>query len=79
MTEPSYRPVTGTDGDALARFLSEHHWPFHVRAHLGPAQAAEMVAGWERDADSRAWWLERDGQVVGVLRVEALDSWGDPS
>ena len=79
MTEPTYRPVTGADGDALARFLGEHHWPFHVRARLGPAQAAELVAGWERDADSRAWWLERDGQVVGLLRVEDLDSWGDPS
>jgi RimJ/RimL family protein N-acetyltransferase len=80
MTEPTYRPVTGADRDDLARFLSSHHWPFHVRARLGPAEAAEMVAGWDLDGSaSRAWWLERDGQVVGLLRVDDLDSWGDPS
>ena len=47
MSESTYRPVTGADGDALARFLSEHHWPFHARARLGPAEAAELVAGWD--------------------------------
>jgi RimJ/RimL family protein N-acetyltransferase len=80
MSESTYRPVTGADGDALARFLSEHHWPFHARARLGPAEAAELVAGWDLDGPgSSAWWLERDGQVVGLLRVEDLDAGWDPS
>jgi RimJ/RimL family protein N-acetyltransferase len=79
MSEPTYRPVTGADRDALARFLSEHRWPFHVRARPGPAEAARLVAGWDLGATSRAWWLEREGQVAGLLRVEDLDSWGDPS
>ena len=80
MPEPTYRPVTGADHDALARFLSEHHWPFHARARLGPAEAAELVAGWGLDGPgARAWWLERDGQVVGLLRVEDLDAGWDPS
>jgi RimJ/RimL family protein N-acetyltransferase len=79
MSEPTYRPATGADRDALARFLSEHHWPFHVRARPSPAEAAEMVAGWDLDTGSRAWWLERDGQVAGLLRVEDLDAWGDPT
>ena len=79
MSEPTYRPVTGADRDALARFLSEHHWPYHVRARPGPAEAATMVAGWDLGATSRAWWLEREGQVAGLLRVEDLDAWGDPT
>jgi RimJ/RimL family protein N-acetyltransferase len=80
MPEPTYRPLTGADRDELARFLGEHRWPFHVRERVGPAEAAEMVAAWDLDGgDSRAWWLELDGQVVGLLRVEDLDTWGDPS
>ncbi|MGH2815465.1 MAG: GNAT family N-acetyltransferase, partial [Actinomycetota bacterium] len=80
MPEPTYRPLTGADRDELARFLREHRWPFHVRERVGPAEAAEMVAAWGLDGgDSRAWWLELDGQVVGLLRVEDLDTWGDPS
>jgi hypothetical protein len=55
MTEPTFRPVTAADRDALARFLSEHQWPFHVRARLGPAEAAELVAGWDLEGGSRAW------------------------
>jgi len=76
MPEPNFRPVTAADRDALARFLSEHRWPFHARARLGPA---EVVAGWDLEGQSRAWWLERDGRVVGLLRVDDLDTWGDPS
>ena len=34
MPEPNFRPVTAADRDALARFLREHRWPFHVRARL---------------------------------------------
>jgi RimJ/RimL family protein N-acetyltransferase len=80
MPEPTYRPLTGADRDELARFLGEHRWPFHVRERVGPAEAAEMVVAWDLDGgDSRAWWLELDGQVVGLLRVEDLDTWGDPS
>jgi RimJ/RimL family protein N-acetyltransferase len=80
MPEPSLRPVTGVEADALARFLSDHQWPFHVRARLGAAEAAEQVAGWGLDRPScRAWWLERDGAVVGLLRVEDLDAAWDPS
>jgi RimJ/RimL family protein N-acetyltransferase len=80
MSEPTYRPVTGADREALARFLSEHLWPFHVRARLSPAEAAELVAGWDLDGPAeRAWWLERDGQVAGLLRVEDLDGGWDPS
>ena len=83
MSESTYRPVTGADGDALARFLSEHHWPFHARARLGPAEAAELVAGWDlRIAEGHRGagigtaavrWLS--GQVFegwpGVRRIEA--------
>jgi RimJ/RimL family protein N-acetyltransferase len=80
MSEPTYRPVTGADREALARFLSEHRWPFHTRARLSPAEAAALVAGWDLDGSSeRAWWLERDRQVVGLLRVEDLDGGWDPS
>jgi RimJ/RimL family protein N-acetyltransferase len=80
MSEPTYRPVTGADHEALARFLSEHPWPFHTRARLSSAEAAELVAGWDLDGPGeRAWWLERDGQVVGLLRVEDLDGGWDPS
>ena len=80
MPEPTYRPLTGADRDELARFLRGHRWPFHVRERVGPAEAAEMVASWDLGGgDSRAWWLELDGQVVGLLRVEDLDTWGDPS
>ena len=52
MPEPNFRPVTAADRDALARFLSEHRWPFHARARLGPA---EVVAGWDLEGQSRAW------------------------
>ena len=79
MPEPNFRPVTAADRDALARFLSEHRWPFHARTRLDPAEAAEVVAGWDLEGQSRAWWLERDGRVVGLLRVDDLDTWGDPS
>jgi RimJ/RimL family protein N-acetyltransferase len=83
MPEPTYRPVTGADRDDLARFLSEHHWPFHVRADLGPAEAAEMVAGWDlgiaeghRGAGigtAAVRWLggEVFGGWPGVRRIEA--------
>jgi hypothetical protein len=80
MPEPTFRPVTGADRDALARFPSEHHWPFHVKARLDLAEAAELVTGWGLDSPGvRAWWLERDGQVAGLLRVEDLDASFDPS
>ena len=49
-------------------------------ARLSPTEAAEVVAGWDLGGDStRAWWLERDGQVVGLLRVDDLGSSWDPS
>ncbi|HJW61468.1 MAG TPA: hypothetical protein VJ931_17690 [Actinomycetota bacterium] len=76
MPEPNFRPVAAADRDALARFLSEHRWPFHARALLDPAEAAEVVAGWDLEGQSRAWWLERDGRVAGLLRVDDLDTWG---
>jgi RimJ/RimL family protein N-acetyltransferase len=80
MSEPTYRPATEADRDELARFLSAHQWPFHARARLSLAEAAEVVAGWDLDGGStRAWWLERDGQVVGLLRVDDLGSSWDPS
>ena len=40
MSEPTYRPATGAGRDELARFLSEHQWPFHARARLSPTEAA---------------------------------------
>ena len=55
MPEPNFRPVTAADRDALARFLSEQRWPIHVRARPGPAEAAEVVAGWDLEGQSRAW------------------------
>jgi RimJ/RimL family protein N-acetyltransferase len=80
MSEPTFRPVTAAERDDLARFLSGHRWPFHVRAELGPAEAAELVAGWDLDnPGTRAWWLERDGRVVGLLRVDDLGGSWDPS
>ena len=80
MPELTFRRAGLGDREAMARFLSEHRWPFHVRERLGPAAAAELVAGWDVDGGSRAWWLERDGRVVGLLRVDDLDgSGGDPS
>jgi RimJ/RimL family protein N-acetyltransferase len=80
MPEPTFRPVATADRDDLARFLREHRWPFHVKPELGPAEAAELVAGWDLDGPStRAWWLERDGRVVGLLRVDDLGSAWDPS
>ena len=80
MPEPTFRPVTGADRDDLARFLTGHRWPFHVKPAPGPAEAAELVAGWDLDGPStRAWWLERDGRVVGLLKVEDLGSAWDPS
>jgi hypothetical protein len=79
MSEPTYRPATGADRDELARFLTEHQWSFHARARLSPTEAAGVVAGWDLDGESaRAWWLERDGQVVGLLRVDDLGSSWDP-
>ena len=73
MPEPTYRPLTGADRDELARFLGEHRWPFHVRERVGPAEAAEMVAAWDLDGgDSRAWWLELDGQVEAQTRRDNL-------
>src|SRR4029450_11926907 len=65
MPEPTFRPVTAADRDDLARFLGEHRWPFHVRDLDGPS--------------TRAWWLERDGRVAGLLKVEDLGSGWDPS
>jgi hypothetical protein len=56
MSEATFRPVTGADRDALARFLSEHHWRFHVRARLGLAEAAELVAGWDLDGAFHPSW-----------------------
>jgi RimJ/RimL family protein N-acetyltransferase len=80
MPEPTFRPVATDDRDDLARFLSEHRWPFHVKPELGPAEASLLVAGWDLDGPStRAWWLERDGRVVGLLRVDDLGSAWDPS
>jgi RimJ/RimL family protein N-acetyltransferase len=80
MSETTYRPVTVADRDALAQFLSAHRWPFHARARLAPAEAGELVGGWDLDGKGcRAWWLERDGLVVGLLRVDDLDSPWDPS
>ena len=78
MSEPTFRPVTGADRDDLARFLSEHRWPFHVKPGPGPAAAAELVAGWDLDGPStRAWWLERDGQVAGLLKAVYRRAWPD--
>jgi hypothetical protein len=54
MSEPAYRPATGADRDALARFLSEHQWPFHARACLGPAEAAEQ--DWELGTTTPVDW-----------------------
>jgi RimJ/RimL family protein N-acetyltransferase len=80
MPEPTFRPVTAADRDDLARFLSQHRWPFHVKPELGRAAAAGLAAGWDLDGPStRAWWLERDGRVVGLLRVDDLGSAWDPS
>jgi RimJ/RimL family protein N-acetyltransferase len=79
MPEPNFRLVTAADRDDLARFLSGHRWPFHARARLDPVEAAEVVAGWDLEGRSRAWWLERDGRVVGLLRVDDLDTRWDPS
>ena len=77
MPEPTYRPVTGADRDDLARFLSEHHWPFHVRADLGPAEAAEMVAGWDLDTWGDPSWDLRiaeghRGAGIGTTAVRWL-------
>jgi len=54
MPEPTFRPVTGADRDDLARFLTEHRWPFHVKPEPGPAAAAELVAGWDLDGPAAA-------------------------
>jgi hypothetical protein len=80
MSEPTFRPVTAADRDDLARFLREHRWPFHVKPELGPSEAAGLVAGWDLDGPStRAWRLERDGRVAGLLKVDDLGSAWDPS
>jgi hypothetical protein len=64
MPEPNFRPVTAADRDALARFLSEHRWPLHVRARLDRAEAAEVVAGWDQDG------VVHDGIGYGLLRED---------
>ena len=65
MSEPTYRPATGADRDALARFLSEHHWPFHVRARPSP-----------KEAHYRRAWPAEDGVVHdGIGDALLRDDW----
>jgi RimJ/RimL family protein N-acetyltransferase len=74
MSEASFRPATGDQVDALVAFLTASEWPFHASgARLDARRAVELVRGWGLDGGStRAWWVERDGHVAGLVRVDDL-------
>ena len=80
MSEPTFRPVTSDDTAALVAFLVANQWPFHSSgAHLDAGQAAAQVRRWDLAGDStRAWWVERDGLPVGLVRVDDLGGPWDP-
>lgn len=62
------------DADALRAFLSAHRWPHHGRQTLTPEQVSEWINEGMYTADyQETFWLEKEGERVGLLRLMDLD------
>lgn len=59
------------DGEAVARFLSLHTWPFHARSTLTPDLARQVKLGPSNEV--RAFWIREHGLPAGIVRVFDLE------
>ena len=66
----SFRKIeVPTEIDAAVNWLTSNEWPFHVNATLTPERARELVSGGSAGADEEAYWIDDDGDRVGIVRL----------
>lgn len=66
------------DIEMLVAFLTENSFPFHGRPSLTAEQAREVVlAGRFGSEDSVGFWIDADGERVGIAVVDDLEDIGD--
>jgi len=64
------RLVWPEEADAVVEFLSTNEWPFHTSPHLSHDQAASIAVC---DDDIVTYWIRRDGEAIGMVRLLDLD------
>lgn len=66
------------DVEALVSFLTTNTFPFHGRPSATPAQARDSVLdGHFRSDDSLGFWIDVDGERVGIAVVDDLEDVDD--
>ncbi|RPF43822.1 RimJ/RimL family protein N-acetyltransferase [Streptomyces sp. Ag109_G2-6] len=70
ITFDRYEPA---QAEQLVEFLSGDTWPFHGAAVVEPAQARQWIeeGGYDGE-DHRAFWITRDGERAGLIRLMDL-------
>ncbi|WP_293699758.1 GNAT family protein [uncultured Agrococcus sp.] len=62
------------DDDALAQFLGDNEWPFHMRPRPTQADAARRIADGRYDQPGNAaFWITLKDQRIGFAALEDLD------
>ncbi len=63
------------DAEAVAAFLSRHHWPFHARSTLSMDEARQIELGPSEQV--RSFWIKENRSRVGLVRVFDLEDADD--
>ena len=75
--DTEYRRFTAAEADALADFLLDTPWPFHVPSSPDRELILKRVADHFYDGDdSRTFWIISGGQRAGLLRLLDLTEVG---
>lgn len=74
MDAPDFRRFTRDDSDELVAFLTSHDWPFHAGGRPDATLVLDRVqSGYYDGDDVDTYWAMRDGERVGLVRLEDLD------
>lgn len=64
------------DASAVARFLTENHWPYHAVANPSGAQAGSVMVAAD---DIASFWVYAGDEAIGLIRLLDLDDVDDGS
>jgi RimJ/RimL family protein N-acetyltransferase len=68
------------DRERLADFLSGHTWPFHSRSQISRVDILQDIdEGKYLRADTQRFWIIKDAQVLGLIKLFDLDDIEDGS
>jgi RimJ/RimL family protein N-acetyltransferase len=68
------------DREQLADFLSSHTWPFHSRSQISRADIfLDIDKGEYSRADTQRFWIIRNAQPIGLIKLFDLDDIEDGS